>query len=204
MELARRIEALEAAGGVVAARSMQSLGGASAPHLGGQAIFGGVDSPMTHALGIGMRGPATEPEFEAMERFFIERESPVLIDLCPLAHESVQQMVRERGYRIIEFNNVMVLRITGDLPLPAGIEVRPIERGEEIRNPVTRIRRCVSRGLTKDQREDGLPSLERLNLMGWMAVPNLLSQVHRRGAIHNADHDDWPRFGKACLSGPWR
>src|SRR6185295_8647332 len=91
--------------------------------LGGYAVFGGVTSPMTHALGIGMAGPASEAAFEAMERFFLERGSPVLIDLCPLAHESVQEFVRKRGYHIIEFNNVMAARLDGDMAPTAAEEI---------------------------------------------------------------------------------
>src|SRR5438045_463890 len=121
MDLARRIEALEAAGGLKAARS---AGAPAEPCLGGCTLFGGVDSPMTHALGIGMQGPVTESEFDAMERFFFDRGSPAMIDLCPLAHDSVQEFVRKRGYTITEFNNVMVRRLDEEIPQPSGIEIR--------------------------------------------------------------------------------
>jgi GNAT superfamily N-acetyltransferase len=124
--LARRIEELEAAGAWKAARCMgANVAGES--HLGGCALFGGVDSPMTLALGIGMQGPASEREFDAMERFFFDRSCPVMIDLCPLADESVQEFVRSRGYTIIEFNNVMARRLGPDLPGSAGIEIRRVE-----------------------------------------------------------------------------
>jgi hypothetical protein len=127
MRLARRIEAIEASNGLKAAQSLLAHGGsygAAEPHLGGYAVFGGVDSPMTHALGIGMQGPVTEPEFDAMERFFFDRGSASLIDLCPMAHESVQEFVKNRGYRIIEFNNVMVRGLDGDIPESEGVDIR--------------------------------------------------------------------------------
>ena len=126
MELARRIEGLEAAGGQKAARS---AGAPIEPCLGGCALFGGADSPMTHALGIGMHGPVTEREFEAMERFFFDRGSPVMIDLCPLAHDSVQEFVRKRGYTITEFNNVMVRRLDQEIPA-RDVEIRKVDREE--------------------------------------------------------------------------
>jgi GNAT superfamily N-acetyltransferase len=129
MDLARRIEALEAAGGLKAARSVGPPGCAE-PHLGGYALFGGVDSPMTHALGIGMQGPVTEREFEALERFFFDRSSPVMIDLCPLAHDSVQEFVRKRGYTITEFNNVMALRLDREIPEPPGLDIRCVASDE--------------------------------------------------------------------------
>ena len=127
--LARRIEALEAAGGLAAARSMGPPAAAE-PHLGGYAVFGGVESPMTHALGIGMQGPVSEAGFAAMERFFFDRGSPALIDLCPMAHDSVQEFVRSRGYRIIEFNNVMARGLDQDLPPLSGVVIRAIAREE--------------------------------------------------------------------------
>jgi GNAT superfamily N-acetyltransferase len=127
--LARRIEALEAAGGLAAARSLQTHGGTQSAveqHLGGYAVFAGVTSPMTHALGIGMDGASTHAAFEAMERFFLERGSPVLIDLCPLADESVQGCVRQRGYHIIEFNNVMACALDRDPPSAGPVEITPV------------------------------------------------------------------------------
>jgi hypothetical protein len=119
--LARRIEAAEAANGFRVARAVAEaspgLGAAAEPFLGGCALFGGVGSPMTHALGIGMQGPAGKEEFDRMEAFFRERGSAVLIDLCPLADASLLEMVFSRGYRVIEFNNVMIRRIVPEEPV---------------------------------------------------------------------------------------
>lgn len=61
LALARRIEAAEAAKGFCVARAVAEL------FLGGCALFGGVGSPLTHALGIGMQGPAAGEEFDRME-----------------------------------------------------------------------------------------------------------------------------------------
>jgi GNAT superfamily N-acetyltransferase len=75
---------------------------------------------MTHALGIGMQGPVAKEEFDRMEAFFRERGSAVLIDLCPLADASLLEIVFGRGYRVIEFNNVMIRRI----PIEEQVAVR--------------------------------------------------------------------------------
>jgi hypothetical protein len=48
---------------------------------GGVAIFTGLGSPMTHAMGIGMNGPVSEEQFERLEAFYRERGSSCLIDL---------------------------------------------------------------------------------------------------------------------------
>ena len=120
LALARRIEAAEAANGFRVARAVAEvspgLGAVAEPFLGGCALFGGVGSPSTHALGIGMQGPAAREEFDRMEGFFRERGSAVLIDLCPLADASLLEMVFSRGYRVIEFNNVMIRRIATEGP----------------------------------------------------------------------------------------
>ncbi len=122
LALARRVEAADAANGFSLARAVAQaspgIGAMAEPFLGGCALFGGVGSPMTHALGIGMNGPATGEELDRMEAFFRERGSPVLIDLCPLADTSLLEMIFSRGYRVIEFNNVLVRRISPEEPLP--------------------------------------------------------------------------------------
>jgi GNAT superfamily N-acetyltransferase len=110
--LARRIEAADAATVSAMAHALAEtrpeLGAAAEPACGGYAIFGGVGSPMTHAMGIGMSGPVDEAEFDRMEAFFRSRGSPSLIDLCPMADPTVVRYVQERAYRVIEFNNILV------------------------------------------------------------------------------------------------
>ena len=74
-------------------------------------MFAGVGSPLTHALGIGMNGAVSDEEFDRLEAFFRERGSPSLIDLCPMADLSVIEQVTRRGYKLIEFNNLMLKRL---------------------------------------------------------------------------------------------
>jgi hypothetical protein len=154
--LAQRIEAADAAAVSAMAHKLAETRpdlGAAEPACGGYAIFGGVGSPMTHAMGIGMSGPVEEAEFDRMEAFFRSRGSPSLIDLCPMADPTVVRFVQERGYRVIEFNNILV---------------RGLEHGEEFPAPpapvlIERVRpeqadlwnRVVARGfLEKDDVPD--------------------------------------------------
>ncbi len=81
---------------------------------GGTAIFTGLGSPMTHALGIGMKGAVPPEELERLESFYRERGSSCLIDLCPMAHDSVIAFVQNRPYRVIEFNNVLVRALSAE------------------------------------------------------------------------------------------
>jgi GNAT superfamily N-acetyltransferase len=107
--LAFRLEAAEAANGLAIARAANRHNPAATaqPFAGGTAVFGGVGSPMTHALGIGLKGPVADSELADMEAFFRDRGSACLIDLCPMADESVIRYVQSNPYRVIEFNNVL-------------------------------------------------------------------------------------------------
>lgn len=128
--LAERLEAVEAENLAEMARALAAAqpdsGAFAEPHAGGIAVFAGVDSPMTHALGIGMRGPVSLQEFDRLENFFRVRHTASVIDLCPLAHASVIECVQTRGYRITEFNNVLARRMAPgeEFPLPSGCGIR--------------------------------------------------------------------------------
>ncbi len=116
-QLARRLEAAEAAN----AFSLAAGAAEAEPFFGGCALFGGIGSPMTHALGIGMEGPAGDAEFDRMEEFFRSRGSAALIDLCPLSHPTFLEQITRRGYKVIELNNLMLRRpeVLPDIPCEA-------------------------------------------------------------------------------------
>ncbi len=116
LALAARMEAADAANIMQMAQSAAPVlpDTAFQPFAGGFAVFAGAGSPMTHAVGIGLSGPVSEPELEAMENFFRERGSPCLVDLCPLADAGVIGFFQSRPYRPIEFNNVLARRILAD------------------------------------------------------------------------------------------
>lgn len=111
--LARRIEAAEAAN---ARGCTTASDGAPAEILnaaGGCAVFAGGESPLTQAVGLGLSGPVSPAEFAAVEKFFRARGAPVRVDLCPLADTGLVELLRDRGYRIQEFNNVLVKPLAG-------------------------------------------------------------------------------------------
>jgi GNAT superfamily N-acetyltransferase len=108
--LARRLEAAEAANarGCCAATPGNVL-----EIAGGCAIFVGAESPLTQAVGIGLSGPVTAAQIDEMEAFFRSRGGPVTLDLCPHADPGFLEALAARGYRITEFNNVLVRRLEG-------------------------------------------------------------------------------------------
>jgi GNAT superfamily N-acetyltransferase len=109
--LARRVERAEAFNAKACAPAHP--GSATFEAGGGVAVFVGAESPLTHAVGVGLDGPVREAELSGIEAFFRSRGAPVSFDLSPLADPGLFQSLGERGYRITEFNNVMVRRLAG-------------------------------------------------------------------------------------------
>lgn len=130
--LAARLEAADAAFAVaIASAAAESIPEAAFERVaGGTAMFGGIGSPMTHAMGIGMSGPVPAEEMERLEQFFRERGSASLIDLCPMADPSVIAFVQGRPYRVIEFNNVLARRMEPDEVFAPAAGVRLIADDE--------------------------------------------------------------------------
>jgi hypothetical protein len=109
--LARRIETAEAMN--TRDTAMQRPGSAVREAGGGFAVFLGAESPLTHAVGVGLNGPVREAELAGIEAFFRSRGAGVSLDLSPHADPALFQSLGERGYRITEFNNAMVRRLAG-------------------------------------------------------------------------------------------
>lgn len=130
--LANRLEAAEAANGFAMAEA--TPGAEALAALGGCAVFAGAGSPLTHTLGAGMDpASANSAEFDRMERFYFDRNSDSLIDLCPLADPSMIEEITRRGYQVIEFNNIMarpLLTYDARYQAPQALEVREIEAAE--------------------------------------------------------------------------
>ena len=115
--LARRLETTDALAGVEFARTWAQLnsytGDVVLPVAGGHANFGGVDSPLTQAFGLGLNEPVTEPDMDGMEEFYRSHGSAVNIETCPLADPSLLKLLNERTYRPIEYSNVFALELAG-------------------------------------------------------------------------------------------
>jgi GNAT superfamily N-acetyltransferase len=108
--LARRLEAAEAAN----ARGCCAADPANVLEIaGGCAIFVGADSPLTQAVGLGLNGPVSDAEIRTLEAFFRDRGGNVTIDLCPHADPGLLAALSCRGYRMAEFNNVLVRQLQG-------------------------------------------------------------------------------------------
>ena len=100
---------------------------------GGIAEFRGVNSPVTQAEGLGLNGPVSEEDMERMEKFYRCRGSAVFIEVCPMADPGFIEMLGKRGYRVLEFSNMLIREIDPleKFPqIPPGITIRQAEPSE--------------------------------------------------------------------------
>lgn len=105
--LAQRLEAAEATFGAELTQDRIWVAGGCVASLG-------PGSPLTHALGMGMNGPVSAEDFDRVEAFYLRRDAAPNIDICPLADVSMIELLGKRGYRPLEFNNVLVRRIVAE------------------------------------------------------------------------------------------
>jgi GNAT superfamily N-acetyltransferase len=124
--LARRLEGAEAAN----AKGCAGPDTATLEAGGGCAVFAGADSPLTQVVGMGLAGPVSAVDLEAVENFLRTRGAKVAIDLCPLADPGFREELARRGYRPTEFNNVLVKRLAGT-PIVLTPRVRRALPGED-------------------------------------------------------------------------
>ncbi len=120
LELARRLEAAEVRIGAACAVAHQNLNptlGAAVLEIGdASAIFVGAESPLTHVVGLGLSGPVRADMLDRIEAFYRQRGAPVHVDLCPLADASLIELLGRRGYRLMEFNTVLVRELPSEIP----------------------------------------------------------------------------------------
>lgn len=138
LALAQRIEAFEAESGractEAAAREPQ-VGAAWIAVGGGWATFTGKDSPITQAVGLGMAGAVEEAEVARMENFYRSRGAATNIETCPLAHPSLFEALGRRGYRVVEFSNVLYRAIEAGETFaraPEGLHLRKARDDERM------------------------------------------------------------------------
>ncbi len=118
INLARRLEGLDAVGGVEYGRAHARLfpqsGATSIAVAGGHATYAGIESPVTQAFALGLFGKVTAAEINELEEFYRSRRAPVNIEVCPLADASLVELLWTRDYRPIEFSNVLVRALSLD------------------------------------------------------------------------------------------
>jgi len=135
--LAARLEAFaanELRRCVDAALRVYPDGGAAVLEVGGGvAAFCQAGAPFNQATGLGLTGPVTAGDVDALEAFFGERGERVRVNVCPFAHASLAAELSRRGYRVAEFENVLVRALSPGEALTApdsSIAVRAVDAAE--------------------------------------------------------------------------
>jgi hypothetical protein len=123
LALARRLEATEGLAGartVEARRLLAPESGAVWMEIAGAVVlFDGAASPVTQTFGLGLAVMPDAAEFDRIEAFFRERGAPACHELSPLAGLALSETLVRRGYRPVEFTNVLFQ------PLPAALPPAP-------------------------------------------------------------------------------
>ena len=129
--LAERIERVEAQlvakGSEAARRRRADTAGFVIPVAGGVASFADEGSPLNKVAGLGFGGVPSAAALDEIERAFAARGAPVQIELAHLVEPAIGALLTERGYRLVSFENVLGLALTGEPErvTPPGVEVRP-------------------------------------------------------------------------------
>ena len=137
LKLARRIEMAEASIATQCVEAVQrrhpEIHAARISPAGGVASFTGVGSPITQAVGLGLKGRVSAREFDAMEAFYRQRRAAVNIEVCPFADKSLIELLGQRNYSPTEFTSVLVrpLKRNEHFPPPArGVKIRVLRKSE--------------------------------------------------------------------------
>ena len=101
---------------------------AAEPIGGGVAFFGGATYPANQIVGMGLYGEVTCHDIERVEEFFRSRGVPATVVVSPLADATLLTLLAPRGYRVGEFNSVLIRRIHSNEPLvaPPGVVIERV------------------------------------------------------------------------------
>jgi len=113
--IARRLETFQAS---IGAETATATPGGSLLSIGdGVAVFAGVGSPLTQAIGV-------DRDVERIEQFYFERDSASIIQAHPWSPREFTDTLASRGYRIVEFENVFGIEIRAAAETATNIDVR--------------------------------------------------------------------------------
>ncbi len=131
--LARRLESNEALNMADYAYTMARLYPDSRAHAepvgGGYAVYTGPRFPINRVVGLGLHGPVSAADLDAIEDFYARRDMPPEIELCPLADRSWVDALGQRRYHVARFYHLCVrlLPCAAAPPRDPDIAVTPVD-----------------------------------------------------------------------------
>jgi GNAT superfamily N-acetyltransferase len=122
--MAARIERAECQTVLAFAAQLQARGADVMIHgIGGtSAVFGGPGQPFNKLAGLGFAEPIDEDAMARLERDYDARGAQLRVELSTLADPSAGRLLTRRGYELVGYENVLGLRLDGDLPFAAGAD----------------------------------------------------------------------------------
>jgi len=128
--LSARLEAAEAGQleGLtrVVAERLPERGAAFLSLAGGCAAFLGPNVSVSRAAGLGMSGPVTPADLDALEALYRSRGAEARILVSPFAHPSLFEQLGDRGFRLVELDTILARLISG---VESGVERSPAPAG---------------------------------------------------------------------------
>jgi hypothetical protein len=94
---------------------------------GGRALYGRPGSPLNKVLGLGLEGPVSDAELDRIEAFYARHNSPVQIELCPIAPPDLAPRLASRGYVVQSFENEVARVLEDWLDGPAAFDSAPVD-----------------------------------------------------------------------------
>ena len=96
------------------------------PVAGGCAAYLGGNVSPSRAIGLGMNGPVSVADVEAVEDFYRARRMPARILVSPFADPSLFEQLGARGFQLVELDSMLVRTVLPEdtfPPLPEGVVV---------------------------------------------------------------------------------
>ncbi len=154
-DIANALERGEASG--IAGSARESIArapggpGVVRPIGDGFMLYMGPGSFISRAAGLGMPSEVTAEHLDEVEAFYRGVGAVPTVDLCPYAHASLRKLLRDRGYVIEKFKEVLyrTLASEDDLdPLP-GVDIVRIDRADP--GDMTRVARLIEQGFSNGE-----------------------------------------------------
>ncbi|HWE50406.1 MAG TPA: hypothetical protein VG273_11475 [Bryobacteraceae bacterium] len=177
--LARRLEASEGVAGsffVEARRRISPESDAGWIEVAGaRAMFDGPDSPLTQAFGLGLQAEPSAADLDLIEAFFRERGASVNLEISPFGGVELAQSLSRRGYRPIEYTNVLYKPL-----LSAAEDTKPVESAVRVRL------------MTPGEEE----AWSQISARGWAEHPEWTEFLQSLGRVIASSEGTWPFFAE--------
>ena len=121
--LAQRVERMEIDFCAVLARVGEPGGGDALDVGGGRAVWSSPGAPMNKVLGLGVGCAVSDDDLDAIEDFYDEHQTPIQIELCPLAAPDLPSRLSERGYLLKGFENELACALPASVPVDSDVRV---------------------------------------------------------------------------------